>query len=285
MVMDGANPLGLANRLPRRSIHQLVRFLIMKLKTQTILSQSMAEAAAAGVSIRVDPDLILPVASQNRIVKAMQSLGCIEGKDYAPGEKSKGYGYTLWMTDETALKLIPIWKNFLCGSAAEMWTDDKAQDVMWAVRKYSELYPVTLPAEIETSKKGGDIMDLLQIIQERIEDHGIGLRKSFPPETVRLYTMFLAERRSGRCPISHQLLIDVKGNLLEGAEVDHFYSRSYVGVNGGWIIRSEENKKLRDPAYRAAINTRFLTFQDELAQWMKDRHGAELDFESKSQDR
>jgi len=46
-----------------------------------------------------------------------------------------------------------------------------------------------------------------------------------------------------------------------------------------------ENKKLRDPAYRAAINTRFLTFQDELAQWMKDRYGAELDFESKSQDR
>lgn len=255
---------------------------MIKLKTQAMLSQSMSEAASAGVSIRVDPGLILPVASQNRIEAAICSLGCTEGKDYAPREKSKGSGYTLWLTDETALRLIPIWKNFLRGTAAETWTEEKEQDAMRAVRKYAGLYPVTPNSEIETSKNTGDIMDLLQIIQERIEDHGIGLRKNFPPETVRLYAMFLMERRSGRCPISHQLLIDANGNLLEGAEVDHFYSRSYVGVNGGWIILSEENKKLRDPAYRAAINTRFLTFQDELSQWMKYRNGAELDFESRS---
>jgi hypothetical protein len=252
----------------------------MKLKMQAILSQSMSQAAKEGRLIRIDPSLILPQVSQSRIENALRSLGCAEGKDYAPNEKTKGYGYTLWMTDEAALKVIPIWKTLMSKSIAETWTDDKAQDLMKEIRKYSELYPVTLPEEIETTKKEGDIMDLLQSIQARIEDHGIGLRKNFPPETVRIYATFLAERRSGRCPISHQLLIDPSGNLMEGAEVDHFYSRSYVGLNGGWIIRSEENKKLRDPAYRASINTRFLTFQDELAQWMKDRNGQELDFES-----
>ena len=122
-----------------------------------------------------------------------------------------------------------------------------------------------------------EIMELLTAIREKIDDHGIGRRVDFTRETIRTYAKFLAECRNGKCPISQARIVTDAGELLEGAQVDHYYSREYNAIIGGWIVSSQENQKLRNPAYRATVNSRFLTFHEDMKQWIQSQQGQLFD--------
>jgi hypothetical protein len=253
----------------------------MNLKQETEIRQMFEIGAAEGTQIRVDPSVLFSSISNAKLLRVLNELGATEGTDYLSGPKSKPYqssGYIYWVTDKIAVGVFRIWRKVLSGAMQKQWTDEKASRLVSIIEKYAKLYPVTTNDDVAKSENDDEILECLNKILLKVEDHGIGLRKNFPAETAGLYAHFLAERRSGRCPISHMPLVDRDGKMLEGAEIDHFFSRSYNGINGGWIISSAENKKLRDPAYRATINTRFLAFQDELSQWMEDKSGPELDF-------
>ena len=116
-----------------------------------------------------------------------------------------------------------------------------------------------------------DVMKLLEAIRLKIDDHGIGKRNDFTKQTIETYARFLSECRNGKCPISQVRIVTENAEMLGNAQVDHYYSREYNAIIGGWIVSEAENQKLRNPAYRATVNSRFLTFHEDLKLWIQSR--------------
>jgi hypothetical protein len=144
--------------------------------------------------------------------------------------------------------------------------------VVSAISAYkSRMSPAGRPPTEMEADKIDDVARMVALIMDKIEAFGIGRRNEFPQRVIDTYAAFLSECRSGKCPISQTVVIGPDGKPNQRAHVDHFYSRSFNSLIGGWIISADENNKLKDTAYRAQVTGRFTTFHADLKEWRKTK--------------
>jgi hypothetical protein len=251
-------------------VKMLTRF---KAKISTMLAKGVSNSTA----FCIDPTEILPSCSKKKLILGCELAGCVEGRDFRYFED--GYISALFLRLEGLAKVTNIWDQIIEGHQREQFLQKKSR-MLHEIDFYVSAYVVPDDEQVQKDHSTGMNMEairsMIESISEKIELHGIGLRKDFQSAVVNTYAKFLLARRSGRCPLSGDKLVDNDGGLLPGAECDHFYSRTYNALNGGWLISASENKKLRNPAYRASITTRFLAFHSELEQWLETREGKML---------
>ncbi len=86
-------------------------------------------------------------------------------------------------------------------------------------------------------------------------------RRPLSRRTQELHIRVIAARRGGFCPCCQATPVCTESGRLEGAEYDHWYSRSQNRVTQTWLVCRECNQKLLDTDFKASVRSAFEAYQ------------------------
>ena len=123
------------------------------------------------------------------------------------------------------------------------------------------------------------VLRVLEIVRDRVESIHAGQRsmadelreikaslpqqrKPLSPKVQDIRVIW--SRRNGLCPCCQETPVCSESGRIDGAEYDHWYSRSQNRVTQTWLVCGPCNQKLRDTEYKFNARSAFEAYQAAL---------------------
>ena len=130
------------------------------------------------------------------------------------------------------------------------------------------------------------LLRMLELVRDRVETIHAGqnavtaalkeIRANLPaqrrplsPRTQELHIRATWSRRNGLCPCCQEIPVCSPIGRLEGAEFDHWYSRSQSRATQTWLVCGNCNRRLVDTDFKAAARSAFESYQQALRPLMQ----------------
>lgn len=144
---------------------------------------------------------------------------------------------------------------------------------------------VTAPVMAPSGPEQLPLLRMLEVVRERVESIHAGqrvvtrelkeIRESLPVQrrpaskrTEEIHILAIWSRRNGLCPCCQETAVTSATGRLEGAEMDHWYSRNQNRVTQTWLVCSDCNRRLLDTDFKAAARSAFESYQQALRPFM-----------------
>ena len=148
---------------------------------------------------------------------------------------------------------------------------------IWEAYEAGELVPASSVALVPATPTADAILDRLDRFEGKLDRHGAQLdrverylndgRRSFSAESKRQFLCVVATRYDGKCPACELTkIVDEAGQVLPGAEADHFVGRTFCEARHGWLVCRGCNARLAtDARFRQIVAPHFEVFQHRRA--------------------
>jgi len=108
---------------------------------------------------------------------------------------------------------------------------------------------------------------------------GFDKRKPFGQNSINLFKACIQRFYGGRCPITHELIIDDDGHIdTRLAHIEHWHGKNDNAITSGWIVSAKANEALKDECYRASVKSAFDEFHRSLRMLQPDAMQTEFKF-------
>lgn len=87
-------------------------------------------------------------------------------------------------------------------------------------------------------------------------------RKPLSQSTKQAHCRTILARRNGFCPCCElATVVATNGEIVPGAEFDHWYRRDRNGTEETWLVCGSCNERLNNPSYKAVKHSLFVAYQ------------------------